>query len=442
MKIPPSPKGSPIIGHLNGFKNDPINFMLDATNELGEVVLFKLLNKKIYLINNPEGIKHVLQNNYKNYVKSPGYKPLRLIGGTGIFTNDGEEWVRRRKFYQPAFNHTSVVNYSKTVVALTDEMLQDWKSKSENNEINISVEMMKITLGIIGETLFSTKINYGSELWNHTNFLLHWISKRTLRNPFVVPVSWPTKENNAFRKSKAYLDNLILNIIKDKKLSEQVDEDLLTRFMNPEDESLVPLNNQELIDEVMTIFLAGHETSANVLAWACYMIAIHQDVQEKMSQEIKLIGNQSIQYEDIKQLNYTVQVLNETMRLYPPVWHLGRMNIEADEIAGYKIPPGTHVRMSPLTLHRNKNYWENPNQFDPDRFEISKQKEQHPFSFIPFGAGPRLCAGRNFAMMEMAIILANIIKNFKLDYKGKPVEMAPLMTLRSQGDIQLQIIKK
>jgi len=443
MKVPPSPKSTPIIGHLGGFKNDPINFMLDSSKELGDAVLFKLLNKKIYFFNHPDAIKHVMQTNYKNYIKSPGYKPLRLLGGMGIFTNDGEEWVRRRKFYQPAFSYNSIQSYSSAVLQNANEMLANWEEKNNaSNEINISIEMMKITMNIIGETLFSTRIDYGSGLWKDTTLVLEWISERALRNPFVLPANWPTKKNRDFHKAVKSLNEVIYKIIEDKKKNNSNPDDLLSRFMNPEEKNLVGLNEKELRDEVMTIFIAGHETSANVLSWALYLLAQNQDIQEKVLAEVEILGNRELTFEDLHHLIYTGQVINETMRLYPPVWHLGRMNLAEDEILGYKIPAGSHVRMSPLTLHRNENYWPDAEKFDPERFSIEKTAKQIPFSFIPFGAGPRLCAGRNFAMMEMVLILAKCIRKYQFSYHGDPIEMAPLMTLRSKGDIVLTVKKR
>lgn len=443
MNLPPKPKGLPIIGHLKHFKNDPINFMLDSAKNEGDIVLFKLLNKKIYFINHPDYVRHVMHNNYKNYHKSPGYRPLRLLGGTGIFTNDGEEWLRRRKLYQPAFSHSSIKSYSESVLKNADEMLYHWElTREKGEEVNISIEMMKITLNIIGETLFSTKIEYKSDLWDSMTYALKWISERALRAPFILPHNWPTPKNKKFKAASEKLNAVIYKIIADKKENDSNPDDLLSRFMNPEDPKLKPLNEQELRDEVMTVFFAGHETSANVLSWSFYLAAKHPEIQEKIFKEVNDLGDRELTYEDLHHLKYTAQVLNETMRIYPPVWHLGRMNLKDDEIGGYKIPAGSHVRMSPLALHRNEKFWSNPEKFDPDRFSDEHMKTQKPFSFIPFGAGPRLCAGRNFAMMEMVLILAMCIRKYKFTHTGPEIEMAPLMTLRSATDIKLKLTKR
>jgi cytochrome P450 len=270
-------------------------------------------------------------------------------------------------------------------------------------------------------------------------FALEWIGQRALRNPFVTPLSIPTKSNRRFKSSVVNLNKVIYGIIEDKKKQNDHPGDLLSRFMNPEEKGLKPMNDEALRDEMMTIFIAGHESSANVLSWALYAIAENQEVQQKLKVEINQIDWSKFNYANLHQLEYCTQVLNETMRLYPPLWHIGRMNLADDVIGGYHIPAGSHIRMSPLVMQRSEKYWENPNKFDPDRFTADQVKERNPFLHFPFGAGPRLCAGRNFAMMEMVVILAKIVQSHDLSFTGKAPEMSPKMTLRSKEDILISV---
>ncbi len=199
----------------------------------------------------------------------------------------------------------------------------------------------------------------------------------------------------------------------------------------------------------MTIFLAGHETSANVLMWIFYELCRHPAIETKIFNEVNTLGDRELIYSDLHHLRYTAEVLNETMRLYPPVWHLGRMNLEPDTIGGFEIPAGSHIRMSPLVLHRHPDLWEDPLTFNPDRFIDKTARDSfqslapQPFSFIPFGAGPRLCAGRNFAMMEMVLIVAKIVQRYKISNDPNYfVEMGPLMTLRPKDDIRLKLTRR
>lgn len=412
--------------------------MRSTTADYGDIIMYKILNKKVYMINHPDFVKHVLQTNHKNYHKSPGYRPLRLLGGMGIFTNDGEDWLRSRRFYQPAFNHKAVTSYFDVVAKNADELLDEWSDKTS---INASKDMSKITMNVICETLFSTRIPFGSDLWNDMTFALEWIGQRALRNPFVTPLWIPTKNNRRFKRSVRNLNKVIYGIIDEKKNDNQHPNDLLSRFMNPEEEGFKGMNDEELRDEMMTIFIAGHESSANVLSWALYEIAQHPEVQHKLRQEVDAIDWANFNFQDLHALSYCTQVLNETMRLYPPLWHIGRMNLKDDEIGGYKIPAGSHIRMSPLVLQRSAKFWDKPDVFDPERFTNDKVKERNQFLHFPFGAGPRLCAGRNFAMMEMVVILAKIIKSHQLHYLGATAEMSPKMTLRSVDDIRIELSK-
>ncbi|MFT5861006.1 MAG: cytochrome P450 [Flavobacteriaceae bacterium] len=443
MKLPPQPKGAPIMGHLKQFKNDPIKFMLESSEEFGDIMLFKIFRKKIYFINDPALIKHVLQDNHKNYIKSTGYKPMRLIVGNGMLTSDGESWVRSRKFSQSAFNNTAIRSYVGAVNENAERLVADWKSIAENEgEINASHEMAKITLAVIGETLFSTRIDYGTELSNNINYVLEYAGERALRNPFVFPANWPTAKNKKFIKAKAELDELIYGIIESKRNSNDTEGDTLSRLMNHTEESGDGLSDQELRDEVMTIFLAGHETTSNTMSWALYCIGINPEIQEKIYAETQKLEGAKIDYEDLHDLVYTTQVISETMRLYPAAWHMGRMNLEADKLGDYELPAGSHVRISALALHRRSEFWTSPLEFNPDRFHPSKAKDQQPYCFIPFGGGPRLCVGRNFAMMEMVILLATIVKNYKISYTGPAPEMAPNITLATKKSVKINIIRR
>jgi len=436
MKLPPHIKGSPIIGHYKRFKEDPVKLILDSSEQCGDIFIFKMLNKNIYFVNHPDYIEHVLQTNHRNYVKTPA-TPLRMIVGNGIFTSDGDEWLKRRKLYQPALNNNSIKSYTSSVLSNTNLMLDHInETLREKDTINISQEMTKVTISIISETLFSTRIDIGTDIWSNIATILEWVGERRIRHPFVVPVNWPTKQNKKFISALDALDQIIYKIIEDKKKNNTNPDDLLSRFMNPDDDKLALLNPKELRDEVMTIFLAGHETSANVLSWVFYMLGKYPEIQDKVYQEVQVLGNRELTYEDLRSLNYTSQVLDETMRLFPPAWHFGRSNLEEDKIGDYIIPKGSAVRISPFTIQRKKEYWTNPNEFDPSRFDASKK--HLPYTFIPFGAGPRLCAGRNFAMMEMLLIVAKTIKKFKFEHQGEDVEMAPLLTLRPKTDVLLK----
>lgn len=435
MKTPPQVKGSWIAGHYSQFKKDPLSLLLSSSENLGDIFTLKAFNKPIIFVNSPELIEYVTQTNYTNYIKTPA-TPLRLILGDSIFTTDGEEWLKRRRMYQPALNNTAIKSYVEAVKESSDEMLAEIEAQTNvTKELNISKLMTNVTINVLGKTLFSTTLDLQKGFFDDIAVILEWIGERRLRHPFVVPVKWPTSSNKRFLAAVKNMDKVIFGIIEKKQAESIASNDLLSKFMSHSEDGRQKLNAKELRDEVMTIFLAGHETSANVLNWTFYLLAQHKGIQSKVRAEIDRLGNKELVYEDLHQLTYTTQVLNEVMRLYPPVWHFGRVNVADDEIGGFYIPAGTSVRISPFAIQRNRRFWKNPDQFDPDRFEASQ--EILPFTHIPFGAGPRLCAGRNFAMMEMIFIVVKLLKNYELGYAKKPVEMAPMITLRSKGDIIL-----
>ena len=438
MNRPPQLKGSLLTGHYGQFKKDPINLLLNASNELGDIFVLKAFSKSIYFVNHPDLIEYVSQTNYENYIKTPA-TPLRRILGDSIFTTDGEEWLQKRRLYQPALNNTAIMHYFSLVQDSTEEMMRDIATESVlSSTVNATRLMTNVTISVLGKTLFGSNLQLGPNIYGDIATIMEWISDRRLRHPFVVPISWPTPNNKKFLAAVNSMDQMIYRIIEEKK-GDHNSNDLLTRFMNPEEGS-VKLNPKSLRDEVMTIFLAGHETSANVLNWTFYMLASHSDIQEKVFQEITSIGDRPLAYDDLHSLIYTSQVLQETMRMYPPVWHYGRVTREADKVGGYDVPANTALRISPLTIHNRPEYWKNPEKFDPTRFD--NPQDIQAYTHIPFGSGPRLCAGRNFAMMEMLLIINEVVKTYKLSYVGEPIQMSPMITLRSKGDIQLIMEKR
>ena len=435
MKTPPQLKGSLITGHYNQFKKDPLSLLLSSSEELGEIFTLRAFNKPIYFLNSPELIEYVTQKNHKNYIKTPA-TPLRMILGDSIFTTDGDEWLKRRRLYQPALNNAAIKSYVDSVLDCSSKMVEKiGVILNSQKEINVTRLMTNVTIDVLSKTLFGTTLVTGKQLHEDMAIIMQWIGERRLRHPFVVPANWPTKSNKKFLSAVKNMDQLIYDIIEEKKNKSNSSEDLLSRFMSFSEKDTPKLNSKELRDEVMTIFLAGHETSANVLNWTFYMLAMHPEIQSKVFDEISELKDKEFTYEALHDLQYTTQVLNETMRLFPPVWHFGRVNVDDDNIGGYIIPAGSSVRISPYIIQRNSRYWANPNTFDPNRFENSK--EILPFTHIPFGAGPRLCAGRNFAMMEMVFIVAKLIKKYELKFDRKPVKTNPMITLRSKGDIYL-----
>ena len=441
-KTPPGPVAHWLLGNAMAFRADPFGFMSDVCREYGDITLFRVLHYKLYMINHPEMVRQVMQERNKKYIKSSGYKPLKLMIGNGIFTSEGDFWLKQRRLYGPAFNKESIALYSHAVPDAADRMIDAWERREDPAApLNISQEMMGVTLDVIGRTLFSTNVSKDSStVWKSLTFALKYINHRTKRNPFNWPAGWPGKANREFKKAMADLNRVVYNIIRQRRTQGTANRDLLDMLMSAKSEETGQhMSDTQLRDEVMTIFLAGHETSANALSWNFYLLSQHPAVEARVIKEIdRQVGNRPPEMGDLYGLTYTTQVLKETMRLYPPVWLLGRESIAPDEIGGYAIPKGMHLRISPYTLHRNPAFWPDPDRFDPDRFSPEREKEQTAFSYLPFGGGPRLCVGRSFAMMEMVLITVKVLQRYRLRLKpGYRMEIGPFITLRPKEDLQM-----
>lgn len=435
----PSPPKDILLGHLRQLKKDPARFMIKAA-EFGDVSKISVLGKNVILLNHPDFIKQILQAEHQKFIKSPGYKPLRYLGGMGIFTSDGEQWLKQRKMYQPSLNYDSINKYVQNVEIATDQLIEEWTGLLKKSDTSIAVKqsISNLTLSILSKSLFSQEIKSDKLTYEAITKAMEWIGNRVLSQPFNVPYSWPFPSNIAFRKAVKTLDDLIFGIINERKKSQNHEDDLLSNFMKYSD-SANSFSAKELRDEIMTIFIAGHESSANVLNWAIYELGKNPKIQAKVREEAKSILHESMSLTSVYELKYTKQVIDETMRLYPPIWHIGRQNIEIVKIGQYTFNPGTHFRVSPFVLQRDVRFWEAANVFDPNRFSAERKEYITAFSYFPFGAGPRLCAGKNFAMMEMMVIIAKLVTRFEWTCVNNNVEILPVMTLRPKQEIELKL---
>ncbi len=444
---PPSPKGNLFVGHAFSFRKNPLHFMVDSVKLLGDFISFRLLGKKVYLVSDAEIARYIMQSNNKNYTKSPGYRHLRLLVGNGLFTSEGSFWLKQRRIYQPAFSNKSVELYVRNVTDSVQQTMLRWEKLANNNEaINASEDMTEITLEIIGRSLFSTNLGKESKyFFEPLSIALEYINNRALRAPFILPTWFPNPAKRNFDQAVKTLDQVVYAVIKEREEQQEWPEDLLTSFLTiKEEETGEGLTPLQVRDECMTLFLAGHESTANVLNWVFYLLTKHPEIQEKVQEEIdNALGSRDPLYEDLNQLTYLVQVINETMRLYPPVWHYGRMNIQEDKIAGYTFEPQSHFRICCYTIHRNPKYWKNPDEFDPERFSPENVKKQAPGSFIPFGYGPRLCVGRNFALMEITFMVAMFYQKYHINVCNvKDINMLPLLVLRPDRDVKLALKRR
>ena len=423
---------------------DPLNFVVQQSRKFNNFFRISFYGiKQIFVTADVEVIKHVLQTNQKNYKKSATYKQLKLALGNGLVTSEGEFWRRQRRMAQPAFYKTQLEELYKKMVGVTERYCSELSQKVHEETVNISHEMMALTADIVLKTLFSTeKDNDEVSMSDNMKFGQTYIMNRA-RRPYMIPLSYINGQKRRFEKRMAEFDNEMFDIIEERRQTKEKPIDLLTMLLEATDnESGDSMTNRQLRDELVTIHAAGHETSSNALSWTLYLLARNPSVLTKLRTETQtVLGNKSHpDFTDLRNLPYTKQVIEEGMRLYPPAYAVGRTNIEKDEILGQAIPANSVFVLSIYALHQDPQYYPNPEKFDPDRFAPESVKQRPKLAYMPFGAGPRMCIGNHFAMMEMQLILAMLVQRFDFELlDDTPVVPQPLVTLSPKGGIRMRL---
>lgn len=442
MKKPPKSAASHWLWkNSKKFFQNPPEYMNQQRAELGDFYALNFPIPNFYGLTHPDQVKYLLVTNNKNYLKDWGTQQLKLALGNGLLTNEGDFWRRQRRIAQPAFHRARLAALMQTMVDSTAERLTHWKSKQV--PFDVAEEMTLLTSDIVSKTLFGSNVENLDEISESMHFINRYLTV-TLRRLIPVPVWLPTSFNRTFKRHLKKIDGLIGKMVQDRRNHPENRNDLLAMLMEAQDEeSGERMTDGQLRDECMTLFAAGHETSANSLAWTLFLLGKHPDIWERLRQEVKeILGNRLPTMDDLRQLPYTLQVIQESMRLYPPAWAIGREAIAADEVEGYPIKPKSQILMSPYAIHRHPDFWENPEEFDPERFSPENSKNRHKYAYLPFGGGPRLCIGNNFAMMEMQIVLAMITQKFRLKLTDdQAVEMEALITLKPRNGVWMEVLR-
>lgn len=439
----PGPRGAPLFGSLFDAWRDPLRLFYDGARDHGNVVRFRFGAFQYVLVSGLTEIQHVLVKNQKNYIKSRSYQGIKLVLGEGLLTSEGEFWRRQRRLAQPAFHAQRLRGLSGTMAHLTGDAITRWRALPESERtVDIYEEMMRLTFRIVGKTLCSTDVEGDAKAIGQAMTVAVQFANDYVEQLVRLPPWLPFPKNFRFRKALTTLDALVYRMIEEHRAQSEHEGDLLGLLMSATDdgdgEGMTP---KQLRDEVLTLVLAGFETTAVALSWTLYLVAKHPEVARKLAEEAtEVLGGRAPTFEDLPRLEYTERVLQESMRLYPPAWCFEREATEADEVGGYNIPAGTTIAVCPYVLHRNPSYWENPDTFDPDRFSPERSSARSRFAYLPFGDGPRICIGKGFAMMEAKIVLAMMAGAFRWQLAGEDhVEVDPGITLRPKGGIRMTI---
>lgn len=427
------------------FRHHPLQFLAELQKQYGDIAQFRLLIWPTVFINHPDYVKHVLQDNHRNYDKDVVmFRNLRPVAGNGLVSAvGGNDWLRQRRLVQPAFHHRRIAALGTLMTNATSMMLQQWDTYVREQQVfDLGEEMADLTLQIVSEALFkidvSAKNSFRQAFAEVNAFLIDHFYV-----PFP-PLFIHTPRNHRFWLAIEALDAVVYEIIHNRRQQQEDMGDLLSMLLDAVDENGQRMDDKQLRDEIMTLLLAGHETSANTLAWVWYLLTQHPEVQERLHAEVdQILTGRIPTVEDLPQLNYTRMVLEEAMRLYPLAWQLMRRAIQADEIDGYHIPANSYILWSPYLSHRHPDFWEKPEQFYPEHFSTERSATRPRHAYMPFSSGPRICIGNTFAMTEVQLILASIAQQYKVSLApGHYVGLAPLLTLRPKNGVLVSIERR
>jgi cytochrome P450 len=439
---PPGPKGLPILGNLLDFSRDVLRYYGEWSRQYGDIVALRLGSWPAVLLNHPDYVEYVLVENHRNFVKFPlFFRHVRAIFGQGLLTSEGAFWHRQRRLMAPAFTPQRLAAYGEATVRYTEEMLETWKPGEVRDA---HADAMALTLRIAAKSLFDTEVNKEvAEIGHAFQGITEEIAVR-IRRPFRIPDALPTPGNLRYGRAVRRIDQLVNTIIRERRQDASDRGDLLSMLMQARDDEDQPMTERQLRDEMVTLLLAGHETTALALSWTWYLLSQHRAVEATLAAEVKhVLGRRTAAPSDLPNLPFVRQVVTEAMRIYPPAWGIGREAIADCELAGYTLPAGTTTIISPWILHRDPRYFEHPTEFRPERWSDAFVRQLPRSAYIPFGGGPRICIGNRFAMMEAVLILATVAQRFRLEWQGqRPIVPLPSITLRPRGGVRVKLVPR
>lgn len=439
---PPVAKGFPIIGAIPELLREQLAFFENAREKYGDIYTLNLGATSMVMLNRPEYAQHVLVDHARNYAKGgPIWDSIRSLVGNGLATSEGAFWLRQRRMMQPHFHRQRLGALTEVMVKAIEEGLESWRKFTLQTEpMDVAQEFAHITMSVIMRTMFGADIS-DEEFANIARqfaFVIDYMLPQALTSSLP---SWvPVPKRRQYQQALNDIDKFIYGVIE--KRRENLSNDLISMLIETMDEdSGDQMTNQQLRDEVITIFSAGYETTALTLAWVMHFITQKPELTDQLRQEVEaVLGERTPTFADVMQLPYTRQLLQESMRLCPPAYFVPRTAVEDDEIGGFRIRAGQTVAVTMYTIHRHPEFWKNPAVFDPNRFSKEESEGRHPLAWLPFGAGQRMCLGRDFAYMEGTLILAMLIQRFKVSAPDNFVAKPKLsITLRPEKGVQVHL---
>ncbi|MGI4855072.1 MAG: cytochrome P450 [Janthinobacterium lividum] len=417
----------------------PIRLFEYIAKNLGKIAHYKLFGIHVVFLNDPEYVREVLINQGGSFVRERTIQRLKILLGEGLLTSDDPTHKRTRRIAAPAFHRQRINAYAGEMVRITGNAREQWK---DGEVVDMNASMMNLSLEIVARTLFATEVDddvreineQSNQIMGIYNFLIAFPNAEFFMN-------WPIPGLMKFRRARGKLDRVVNRIIAERKADGEDRQDLLSMLLLARDEDGSALSDVQLRDEVLTIFLAGYETTANALSWTWYLLATNPEIQERMSEEIaRVLGDRPATLEDFPQLKYTTMVFAEGMRLYPPAWAMGRMSTKPVEMGGYRLPPGTHWFLSQYIIQRDERFFPDPLRFDPMRHTEEEKAKRDKFAYFPFGGGQRQCIGENFAWLEGVLLIATLSQRWRMEWiPGQPVDVEEKITLRPRYPMRMRL---
>ncbi|HKD55452.1 MAG TPA: cytochrome P450 [Steroidobacteraceae bacterium] len=413
-----------------GSTDDSLERMIELFARHGDTyrVFVPARRSYTYVIHHPDDVKRVLVANHRNYTKGVGLDRVRILLGKGLMTSEGELWRRQRYMMQPLFHRRVITEFASVIAHANDRFIARWEALAARGElVNLTEEMSQLTLEIVLRSIFGRDLDR--------------LSEQLGGNPFEVVTREQSRDLQFAFKFRS-LTKLVAQLIARRRTSNEEHADYVAMLMEARDkETGEPMGERELIDEIMTLIVAGHETTASGLNWTWYLLSQHPEAEARLHAEIDAAAELAApSLAQMEALSYTAQIINEALRLYPPGWLLSRRTIEADTLGGYPVAPGTNVLLPLYLLHRHPRFWKEPEKFWPERFAPEHEAERSRFAYMPFAAGPRHCIGETFALYEMLMHLYKVARRYRLKYvPDKPLELEAQINLRTRYPLHMRL---
>jgi cytochrome P450 len=425
LPMPPNPRGS-----TRELVRQPLSFFLAITRQYGDVVCYRSAPEMAFLVNHPDHIRHILVENNRNYSKETySNTKFKDVIADGLLVSEGDSWLHQRRLMQPAFHQNRLTQLVPLVISETARIIEQMDAAAvEGQPVDISKLMASLTLSITTKALFG--VDLGDEV-NNVGDVIN-MAADLLEKP----------KHARFQNALQYVDQVVFSIIAERRRANTDTGDLLSKLLQArDDETGQGMDDQQLRNQVITLLLAGYETTANALTWTWYLLAQNPEQAGMLRDEaVRVLKGGVPSSEDLVNLPYTRMVFEESLRLYPPAWVLGRKALGEDEIGGYRVPAGTIIAISPYVVHRHIDFWEEPEVYDPLRFTAERSARRHRFAYLPFGAGPRQCIGNTLALLEAQIIMSMIARRFDLALvPNQEISPQPLFILRPDRPVLMQV---